>query len=143
MRRTRAHITEERGFTLVEVLTVVLIIPILAGIAIPSFLGQRDKAHDPQAKSAVRNAAATIELFHAEAGTYAGADTATLKEMEPSLEDVADADLTVTPNGTIGYTLAVRQVDTGNEFTITKVSGVSTRTCTVQGQAGCPSDGHW
>jgi len=143
MRRTRAHITEERGFTLVEVLVVVLIIPILAGIAIPSFLGQREKAHDPQAKSAVRNAAATIELFHTEAGTYAGADGATLREMEPSLEEVADANLTVAPNGTVGYTLAVRQAETGNVFTITKVSGVSSHTCTTAGEAGCPSSGEW
>ena len=143
MRRIRARVSKEQGFTLVEVLVVVTIIPLLAGIAIPTFLGQREKAKDPQAKSAVRNAAATIELLHTEAGTYAGADKATLKAMEPSLNDIADANLTVVPNGTVGYTLAVRQADTGNEFTITKVSGVSTYTCTTQGKAGCPASGNW
>ena len=68
MRRIRARITDQRGFTLIEVLVVASIIPILAGIAIPSFLGQREKAKDPEAKSAVRNAASAIELFHAETG---------------------------------------------------------------------------
>jgi type IV pilus assembly protein PilA len=143
MRRTRARITQERGFTLIEVLTVTLIIPILAGIAIPSFLGQREKAKDPQAKSAVRNAASALELFYTEAATYTGADEAILRAEEPSLNDVADEDLTVTPNGDVGYSVTVRQADTGNMFTITKANGVSTRTCTTAGKAGCPADGSW
>ena len=93
MRRIRARITDQQGFTLIEVLVVASIIPILAGIAIPSFLGQREKAKDPQAKSAVRNAASAIELLHAETGTYAGAVTAALKEIEPSLNEVARREL--------------------------------------------------
>ena len=36
---------------------VILIIGILAAIAIPAFLGQRQKAQDSSAKSATRNAA--------------------------------------------------------------------------------------
>jgi prepilin-type N-terminal cleavage/methylation domain-containing protein len=143
MRRTRGRMTEERGFTLVEVLVVALIIPVLAGIAIPTFLSQQEKAKDPQAKSAVRNAASAIEAFYTNSGSYAGADKAALEAIEPSLNQVADADLTVAPNGTVGYTLAVKQASTGNEFTITKANGVSTRTCTVSANAGCPSDGRW
>ena len=143
MRRTRARITEERGFTLVEVLTVVLIIPILAGIAIPQFLSQREKAMDPQAKSAVRNAVSAIEAFYAESGSYTGASNSALRTIEPSLNEVSDANLTVVGNGTVGYALSVKQPQTQNVFTITKVNGVSTRTCTMKGRAGCPDDGYW
>jgi len=141
MRTIRHRITGESGFTLVEVLTVCLIIPIIAGIAIPSFLGQKGKASDAEAKSAVRNAAAAIETFHADTGSYAGATKAALTKIEPSLNEVADADLTVAPNGTVGYTLAVKLG--GNEFTITKANGIATRTCTVAGSGGCPAGGRW
>jgi type IV pilus assembly protein PilA len=141
MRTTRARIIDESGFTLVEVLVVCLIVPILAGIAIPSFIGQKDKASDSTAKSAVRNAAVAIETFHADAGTYAGADRAALAKIEPSLNEVADTDMTVTPNDSVGYVLAVKQGE--NQFTITKASGVATRTCTVAGSGGCPAGGSW
>jgi hypothetical protein len=54
---------------------------------------------------------------------------------------VADADMTVTPNGTVGYTLAVTYK--GNQFAITKANGIAGRSCTVPGKGGCPSSGRW
>ena len=52
---------EEKGFTLIELLVVILIIGILAAIAIPSFLNQRSKGNDAEAKSTAVTAAEAME----------------------------------------------------------------------------------
>ena len=53
----------EKGFTLVELLVVVLIIGILAAIAIPFFLNQRQSAWEGQVTSDLKNAVTAAETF--------------------------------------------------------------------------------
>src|SRR5665811_528035 len=77
----------EGGFTLIELLVVIIIIAILAAIAIPTFLGQRQKAQDAAAKSLVRNAMTAIESQYIDTKTYASAAAASdAKEIEPSID---------------------------------------------------------
>jgi type IV pilus assembly protein PilA len=138
--------SEEKGFTLIELLVVILIIGILAAIAIPAFLGQREKAQDSEAKSAVRTAASAAKSYFTDSQTYTGMDAAALRTVEPSLNQGAasGAGLSVTVNGGgAGYTLAVTAPKTANVFTITEAAGVATRTCTTAGKAGCPTGGNW
>ena len=52
---------EQRGFTLIEIMIVILVIAILAAIALPSFLGNRAQAYDADAKSAARNLVTYIQ----------------------------------------------------------------------------------
>lgn len=133
---------EESGFTLVELLVVMLILGLLAAIAIPAFFNQRDKARDASAKEAVRTAETAMETYATDnGGAYTGATVAALRNIEQTLND---ANLTtVNPTGPKSYVVGVTS-STGTEFTITRASnGTVTFDCSAHGTAGCPSDGNW
>ena len=62
----RSRKGDEQGFTLIELMVVVLIIAILLAIAIPAFLGARERASDRAAQSNVRNAHVTELIIYAD-----------------------------------------------------------------------------
>jgi type IV pilus assembly protein PilA len=145
---------DESGFTLVELLVVMLILGLLAAIAIPAFFNQRDKARDAEAKSAVRTAQTAIETYATDHdGSYVGAtsdpsspyDASSLQNIEQSLGDVgARLTLPVAPTANT-YTVQVEsEVGATQLFRISRAAtGVTTSTCDVDGTAGCPSNGEW
>ena len=73
------------GFTLIELMVVVLVIAILLAIAIPTFLGARERSQDRAAQSSLRNALTAAKVAFVDKGDYDNAESTDLKAIEPSL----------------------------------------------------------
>jgi type IV pilus assembly protein PilA len=143
---------DESGFTLVELLVVMLILGLLAAIAIPAFFNQRNKAKDASAKEAARTAETAMETYATDNGgvynSQAAAQTvASLKNIESTL---TGANLGVSNLGQKNYTVTVTS-STGNAFSITRnANGTIVLSCTPANTDGCPApsaatgtDGDW
>jgi type IV pilus assembly protein PilA len=137
---TRPAIADARGFTMVELLVVILILSILATIALPAFLGQRLKGQDTEAQQTLRTVATALATYELDLDTF-NATRAQLVAIEPTVDD-ATADLQIVGTDD-GYTITEKSVSS-TEFTLVRAAdGTVTRSCTNPSRGLCRSDSSW
>jgi type IV pilus assembly protein PilA len=85
MSKLRDRMRREQGFTLIELLIVLVILGILLAIAVPAYLGFKDKANSRAAEADIRAAIPSAEAYYESNNTYVGMNPTLLRNIDAGL----------------------------------------------------------
>jgi prepilin-type N-terminal cleavage/methylation domain-containing protein len=126
------QLTDRHGFTLLELLVVVVIIGLLAAIAIPKFANSKDKAYMAQMKTDLRNLATAEEAFFYDSATYT-TNFAKMNYYSPSIG------VTVVINQATaqGWAATATALNTYHQCALYSGSATPPPPATIEGQITC------
>lgn len=111
---------QQSGFSLIELMIVIVVIFIIAAVAVPSYQNQVMKTNRAEAKTALQGLAQAMERFHGKGNTYIGSHSSGVPDIYPSevtISGTALYDLTISTPSASQYTLRAtpkgRQTDDG------------------------------
>ena len=85
MTKLRQRLSHQEGFTLIELLIVIVIIGILLAIAVPSYLGFKDRANKRAVQSDLRAALPTAEAYYSDKGSYTNLTISSMASIDTGL----------------------------------------------------------
>jgi type IV pilus assembly protein PilA len=138
MREMRSRLHGEDGFTLIELMTVVMVLGVLLAVALPTFRSATERAQDSAAEADLRTAVVAAKSIYSGTGDFSAVTIAEMREAEPTMRFVARNTPSSAANG---YAVSFRVWNFGEvDMARLSASGDCYYIRTIEEQGFAPSD---
>ncbi|MBK6911888.1 MAG: prepilin-type N-terminal cleavage/methylation domain-containing protein [bacterium] len=113
---------KQRGFTLVELLVVIVVLGIIATIAVPRFLASQDRAHVVAAVADVDHFRKALAVYEVDYGAYPDQGFGSVAAIAAALIDPSGNDYMILPDGQNFSSFTYTPVNNGESYEISVVA---------------------